>query len=101
MLDELIGLAAMFRAVVTDEQTEVRRWRRVYLAYVQLDAVVDRAVIVVDHYLPVPFDAPFLQNSSLGPPVVKWVTVTNEDFEGLDQAVRSFLDAFWDLERVL
>lgn len=37
----------------------------------------------MDHYLTVPLNAPYLQGSSLGPPYVKWATVTNSNFEML------------------
>jgi hypothetical protein len=38
----------------------------------------------MDHYLTTPLDSAFLQNSSLGSPYQKWLTITNSDFDILN-----------------
>jgi hypothetical protein len=60
----------------------------VYL--MQVD-VINHYRYALDHYLTVPLEAPFLQNSSLGPPYQKWAYFTNEDFGMLSFAVHNLL----------
>jgi hypothetical protein len=60
----------------------------VYL--MQMD-VINHYRYALDHYLTVPLDAPFLQNSSLGTPYQKWAHFTNEDFGLLSFAVHNLL----------
>src|SRR5579859_6772497 len=60
----------------------------VYL--MQMD-VINHYRYALDHYLTVPLDAPFLQNSSLGTPYQKWAYFTNEDFGLLSFAVHNLL----------
>jgi len=56
----------------------------------QMD-VINHYRYALDHYLTVPLDAPFLQNSSLGSPYQKWSFFTNKDFELLSFAVHNLL----------
>jgi hypothetical protein len=60
----------------------------VYL--MQMD-VINHYRHALDHYLTVPLDASFLQNSSLGTPYQKWAYFTNEDFGMLSFAVHNLL----------
>lgn len=60
----------------------------VYL--MQVD-VINHYRYALDHYLTVPLDAPYLQNSSLGTPYQKWAHFTNEDFALLSFAVHNLL----------
>jgi hypothetical protein len=60
----------------------------VYL--MQVD-VINHYRHALDHYLTVPLDESFLQNSSLGTPYQKWAYFTNEDFRRLSFAVHNLL----------
>jgi hypothetical protein len=60
----------------------------VYL--MQVD-VINHYRYALDHYLTVPLDATFLQNSSLGTPYQKWACFTNEDFGLLSFAIHNLL----------
>jgi hypothetical protein len=60
----------------------------VYL--MQMD-VINHYRSALNHYLNVPLDAPFLQNSSLGTPYQKWAYFANEDFGLLSFAVHNLL----------
>jgi hypothetical protein len=60
----------------------------VYL--MQVD-VINHYQYALDHYLTVPLDSPFLQNSSFGTPYQKWAHFTNEDFELLSFSVHNLL----------
>lgn len=60
----------------------------VYL--MQVD-VINHYRYALDHYLTVPLDAPFLQNSSLGTPYQKLAYFTNQDFGMLSFAVHNLL----------
>lgn len=60
----------------------------VYL--MQLD-VINHYRYALDHYLTMPLDAAFLQNSSLGTPYEKWAYFTNQDFGLLSDMVHNLL----------
>lgn len=45
----------------------------------------------MDHYLTAPLDAPYLQNSSFGPPYQKWQFFTNKNFEMLQFCLYNLL----------
>jgi len=53
--------------------------------------VINSYRYALTHYLTVPLDARFLQNSSMGTPYQKWAHVTNEDFMGLSFSLHNLL----------
>lgn len=54
--------------------------------YMMQRDVVNHLRYAATHYLPISLSAPYLQDSSLGPPYTKWAKFTNDDFEILSFA---------------
>jgi hypothetical protein len=102
MFKEIVDLAKFVKEIADQRRAKVTGWRRVYDVYRKLDAVIDSSVTAVEHYLPVPLDAPFLVHTTFYPsPLAKWVSVTNEDFRNLDVAVKEFLGSLHEIDQAL
>src|SRR5262249_45207565 len=90
MLNLLVGFPDAGRAVARQSHPRVHASLPAAASLMQVD-VITHYRYALDHYLPVPLDAPFLQNSSLGTPYQKWAYFTNEDFGLLSFAVHNLL----------
>ena len=102
MLNEIVELAKIAKEIVSSSRAKVSGWRQFLRLYHTLDDVSDASDIVLDHYFLVPLDVPFLIGTrSYKSPLGKWVSVTNDDFKELDQAVVAFIKCYDQLACLL
>lgn len=80
LYSEIIELSNHMVRMLTEVAPRIEHWGDVYVLLMHLDGVLARAHHALTHYLPVPMQAHFLQDSSMGPPATKWAVITNMDF---------------------
>jgi hypothetical protein len=102
MLGEIIDIVTFSIDFISKRKKDSAGWSKIYKLYLSLGDVIEKSEMAINHYLPLPLDTPFLQNSStFKSPVEKWVAVTNEDFRAVQHAVKEFLDEFRSLAQIL
>lgn len=74
------------------EDTSIRLdMKALYDAYRAMDSTIDAMHTLEVHYLPIPLESSFLQDSQHGTPFQKWYIFTEQDFERARRHLRIFL----------
>lgn len=93
MFQDVVQLT-QFTLIKTLEDTPITlNTKALYDAYRKMDNAIFRMHVLESHYLSLPFDTDFLQNSNHGMPFQKWCCVIEEDFDMLRKEMRAFLAA--------
>ncbi len=88
MLTEVVEFIHLFESVLYHPQARVVQWAPIYQYYRCLDQVLVAATDAIEYALPRRMDEPALMSTQFYPDgLTKWVTLTNDNFASLDEAV--------------
>lgn len=98
LFGELASMVEFLLGELLQEKNQTK-CRHLYQIYLALETVISDCHTILNHYLTVPMEAHFLQNSSFGTPYDKWKVVLEKDFDRLDKSIVEFIRAieFWIL----
>ena len=89
MLPIYKGIPELFEYVLGLVERRPKRDAESIVAFNLLREILKATEHAIIHYFALSLSEPFLQNSQDGPPYQKWARVTNENFQKIDQYVKT------------
>lgn len=83
------GIPELFEYVIGLEERRPKRDIESIIVFNLLRKILSATEHAIIHYFTLTLSEPFLQNSQHGSPYQKWALVTNENFQRVDQYVKS------------
>ena len=97
MFQDIIKLTKLTLENALEDDTIKLDLKALYDAYRAIERVIYPMHILEVHYLHLPFDAPWLQDSQHGSPFNKWYLFTEQDFDRVRKNMRAFLLSLYHL----
>ena len=93
-LESIVNLVELASSafITNHSYSDKNKYEDLYLLFLTIKALIKKCDLVQKHYLTVPFDEPYLQNSGFGSSVQKWLFFINKDFESLSSVVPPFIN---------
>lgn len=91
MFQDIVKLTQFTLVNALENKNITLNVKEIYDAYRSMQRVIDTMHVLEVHYLPIPMDSNFLQNSQHGTPFQKWYLFTEQDFDNVRKKMREFL----------
>ena len=91
MFQDIVKLTQFTLGNALEDTTISLDMKSLYDAYRKMDSAIYAMYILEAHYLSIPLDSDFLQDSQHGTPFQKWYKVTEGDFDKVRIHLREFL----------